>query len=59
MTDNKTQSATCRGSCGRCRLDSHTRGKGDRRSGALMGLGSCPAAAACRGTPWSRRGVEF
>jgi hypothetical protein len=27
MTDNKIQSATCRGRCGRRRLESHRRGK--------------------------------
>ena len=56
MTDNKIQSATCHGRCGRCRLESHTRGKGGRRGGASMGLWLLPS----RGLPaknknWSAR----
>ena len=48
MTDNKIQSATCRGRCGRCRLESHTRGKGGRRGGASMGLWPVPSRGFAR-----------
>jgi hypothetical protein len=43
MTDNEIQSATCRGRCGRCGLESHTRGKEGRRGGASMGLWLVPS----------------
>jgi hypothetical protein len=60
MTDNKIQSATCRGRCGRCWLESHTRGKGCRRGGASMGLWLVRSRGCLsRLTPWSRRGVEI
>jgi hypothetical protein len=60
MTDNEIQSATCRGRCGRCRLDSHTRGKRGRRGRASMGLWLVPSRGSLsRLTPWIRRGFEF
>ena len=48
MTDNKIQPATCHGRCGRCRLESHTRGKGGRRGGASMGLWLLPSRGFAR-----------
>jgi len=56
MTGNKIQSATCRGRCERCRLESRTRGKGGRRGGASMGLWLVPSRGRLsRLTPWSRQ----
>jgi hypothetical protein len=50
MTDNKIQSATCSGRCGRCRLESRTRGKGVAVVERQWVRGSCPAVASCRGS---------